>query len=118
MQQDVQSLFRHIQEMQRERRSIRKEYQDVLGQETEYQAIIEEIKRLRERKQQIETKARESMGRRFQEFEDLGEEISSEQEMMSDVAMTTLMDGKSIEVVDEFDNKYDPIFSVKFKKAQ
>lgn len=118
MQQDVQSIFRHLQELQRERRSIRKEYQDILAQEGEYQSIVEEIKKLRERKQQIELKARESMGRRFQEFEELGEEIASDQEMMSDVAMTTLMDGKNIEVVDEFDNKYDPVFSVKFKKAQ
>lgn len=116
--QDLQGLFRHIQEMQRERRSIRKEYQDVLAQEAEYQKIIEDMKQLRERKQQIEIKARESMGKRFQDFEDLGEEISSEQEMLSDVAMTTLMDGKTVEVVDEFENKYDPIFSVKFKKAQ
>lgn len=115
--QDIQTIFRHIQEMKRNQRSIRKEYQDVLAQEQEYQKIVEDMKVLRERKSQIEVKAREAMGKRFQEFEDLSEEIGSEQEMLSDVAMTTLMDGKTVEVTDEFENKYDPIFSVKFKKA-
>jgi len=31
--------------------------------------------------------------------------------------MTTLMDGKTVEVVDEFSNKYEPTYVVKFKKT-
>ncbi|MEI8103416.1 MAG: hypothetical protein WCG84_00735 [Candidatus Moraniibacteriota bacterium] len=117
MQQSIQDIFLHLQEMKRSQRSIRKEYQDVLGQEAEYQKIVEEMKALRERKGQIETKAREAMGKRYAELEDLKDEIVSNQEMLSDVAMTTLMNGQTVEVTDEFENKYEPEFSVKFKKA-
>jgi predicted nuclease with TOPRIM domain len=116
--QDIQEIFRHIQEMKRTQRSIRKEYADVLTQEAEYQTIVEEMKRLRERKKQIETKAQEAMGKRFEEFEELQDEIGTNQEMLSDVAMTTLMSGQTVAVTDEFENKYDPVFSVKFKKAE
>jgi hypothetical protein len=34
------------------------------------------------------------------------------------VAMTTLMDGRTVEVEDEYRNKYDPVFKVKFKKMK
>ena len=118
MQQSIQEIFIHLQEMKRTQRSIRKEYQDVLGQEMEYQKIIEEIKKLRERKAQIEVKAKEAMGKRYAELEELKDEVASNQEMLSDVAMTTLMNGQTVEVTDEFENKYEPAFSVKFKKAQ
>ncbi len=117
MQQSIQEIFIHIQEMKRNQRSIRKEYADVLAQEAEYQKIVEDMKRLRERKKQIEAKAQEAMGKRFQEFEEIQDEIGSNQEMLSDVAMTTLMNGQTVEVTDEFENKYEPTFSVKFKKA-
>ena len=117
MQQTVQEIFLKLQEMKRSQRSIRKEYQDVLAQEMEYQKILEEIKKLRERKSQIETKAREAMGKRYAELEELKDDVASHQEMLSDTAMTTLMNGQTVEVTDEFENKYEPIFSVKFKKA-
>jgi hypothetical protein len=32
--------------------------------------------------------------------------------------MTTLMDGKTVEVVDQYENRYEPSFTVKFKKAE
>jgi hypothetical protein len=37
--------------------------------------------------------------------------------MLNDMAMTMLMDGKTVEVTDEYENQYEPLFTVKFKKA-
>ena len=115
--QSLNEIFIHVKEMKRTQRSIRKEYKDVLENDPEYVKISEEIKKLQERKKQIEAKAQEAMGKRYAELEDLKDEIKSNQEMLSDVAMTTLMNGQTVEVTDEYSNRYEPQFSVKFKAA-
>lgn len=118
MARDLQSIFKHIQEMKKEQKEIKKEYRDSLAQSLDYTELLEQISKLKERKQQIELRTKESMGRRWEKHDELKDEVESEQEMLNDMAMTTLMDGKTVEVTDEYSNKYEPIFSVRFKKAQ
>jgi DNA repair exonuclease SbcCD ATPase subunit len=115
---DLQSVFNHIQEMKKEIKEIKREYGDALYNETDHEEITEEIKKLKERKKQIEIRVQESMGSRYAKLEELKDEIASEQEMLNDLAMTTLMDGNTVEVVDEYQNRYEPVFAVRFKKAQ
>lgn len=114
---DLQSVFNHIQEMKKEMKEIRKEYGDALYNADDHEEISEEIKKLKERKKQIEIRVQESMGSRYAKLEELKDEINSEQEMLNDLAMTTLMDGNTVEVMDEYQNRYEPLFTVKFKKA-
>lgn len=114
---DLQSIFNHIQEMKKDMKTIKKEYADTLANADDLELINEEIKKLKERKKQIEIRVQEQMGKRYAELEDLKEEIESEQEMLNDIAITTLMDGKTVEVLDEYQNRYEPLFAVKFKKA-
>lgn len=114
---DLQSIFNHIQEMKKDMKTIKKEYSDTLLNADDHELILEEMKKLKERKKQIETRVQEQMGRRYAELEELKDEIESEQEMLNDMAMTTLMDGKTVEVVDQYENRYEPLFTVKFKKA-
>ncbi|MDD5083391.1 MAG: hypothetical protein PHT88_00440 [Candidatus Moranbacteria bacterium] len=114
---DLQSIFNHIQEMKKEMKTIKKEYADTLANADDHELILEELKKLKERKKQIEIRTQEQMGKRYAELEDLKDEIESEQEMLNDIAITTLMDGKTVEVVDEYQNRYEPLFAVKFRKA-
>lgn len=114
---DLQSLFNHIQEMKKDMKTIKKEFSDTLANADDHELILEELKKLKERKKQIETRVQEQMGKRYAELESLKDEVESEQEMLNDIAMTTLMDGKTVEVMDEYQNRYEPLFSVKFKKA-
>jgi predicted nuclease with TOPRIM domain len=115
---DLQEIFSHVQEMKKEKREIQKEYRESLANDDEYQEILEQLKMLKERKKQIETRVQEQMGSRYAKLEELANEIKAEEEMLSDVAMTTLMDGRTVEVEDEYRNKYDPVFKVKFKKMK
>jgi hypothetical protein len=39
------------------------------------------------------------------------------EELLNDIAMSTLMAGQTVEVVDEFKNQYEPVYAVKFKKT-
>lgn len=115
--QDIQALFRRTQEIAGEMRSIRKEYKDTLAHDAEYEKLVEEMKTMRDQKKLIETHAQESMGSRYQKFEELRDELADTKQMISDIAMTTLMKGESIEISDEYDTLYEPQFSVTFKKT-
>jgi hypothetical protein len=115
---DLQSIFNHIQEMKKGMKTIKKEYSDSLLNADDHELILEELKKLKERKKQIEIRVQEQMGKRYAEWEELKDEVISKQEMLNDIAMTTLMDGKTVEVMDEYQNRYEPLFTVKFKKAQ
>lgn len=113
---ELQELFNHIQEMKKEQKEIKKEYRDVLAQNLDYEKAIEELEKTKEKKTLFEQKAKDSLGKRYERYEELSDEIKANQEMLSDMAMTTLMDGKTVEAVDEYGNKYEPIFAVRFKK--
>lgn len=115
--QDIQSLFSRMREISEEQRSIRKEYKDLLSHDMEHQKLTEETKAMREQKKLIETHAQEQMGTRYIRFEELRDELNDLKQMISDVAMTTLMKGDSIEISDEDDTIYEPQFSVTFKKT-
>ena len=45
-------------------------------------------------------------------------DIKADSDLMTDAAVTMIMKGERVEVQDEFKNVYDPVFSVKFKKAK
>lgn len=115
--QDIQSLFSRMKEINEEQRTIRKEYKDLLSHDTEHQRLTEEMKTMREQKKLVESHAQEQMGTRYQRYEELCGEVADLKQMISDIAMTTLMKGESIEVSDEYDTLYEPQFSVSFKKT-
>ena len=52
-----------------------------------------------------------------EKLDDLKREVDTNKEMLSDIAMSTLMKGETVEVKDEYDNVYEPAFKVNFKKA-
>ncbi|MFA5993680.1 MAG: hypothetical protein WC823_01845 [Parcubacteria group bacterium] len=115
--QDMQTVFNEIREMKKEMKGIREMYKDALAQTDDYADIVEKAKELRDKKKQIELKVQNSMGKSYERFEDLKSEVSANEELLNDIAMTSLMDGKTVEVVDEYSNKYEPTYVVKFKKT-
>jgi SMC interacting uncharacterized protein involved in chromosome segregation len=115
--QDMQTVFNEIREMKKEMKGIREMYKDALSQTDDYADITEKAKELREKKKLIESRVQTQMGKSYEKFEDLKSEVLATEELLNDIAMTTLMDGKTVEVVDEYSNKYEPTYVVKFKKT-
>jgi len=115
--QDIQTVFNEIREMKKEMKGIREMYKDALAQTDDYAEIVEKAKELRDKKKQIETRVQNSMGKSYEKFEDLKSEVAANEELLNDIAMSTLMEGKTVEVVDEFSNKYEPTYVVRFKKS-
>ena len=114
---DVQEVFNELLTAKKEMKEIRKEYKDVLAQDTEYQELLEKLNTMRETKKQHELSAQRDMGMRWEKLEDLKGEVKALQEMISDISLSTLMDGETVEVRDEYDNLYEPMYNVNFKKV-
>jgi len=115
--QDIQTVFNEIREMKKEMKGIREMYKDALAQADDYPEIVEKAKELRDKKKQIETRVQNQMGKSYEKYEDLKSEVAANEELLNDIAMSTLMSGKTVEVVDEFSNKYEPSYVVRFKKS-
>ena len=115
--QDIQEVFVRIQEAKKAQKDIKEMYKDGLANTPGYKEIVEEMKTLREKKKMVETATRESMSSEWTKLEDLKIDIDSDMELMSDIAMTKIMKGETVTVTDQYDNEYEPSFSVKFKKA-
>jgi uncharacterized coiled-coil DUF342 family protein len=115
--QNIQEVFNSIREMKKEQKNLRDMYNDALVQADKYEEIVEEIKTLREKKKEIETRIQAQMGRSYEKLEDLKVEMDAKKEMLSDIALSTLMKGETVAVKDEFENAYEPIWKVNFKKT-
>lgn len=114
---NVQDVFNKIREMKKEQKDLRDMYKDALAQADEYEEIVEEIKKLRERKKEIETKVQSQLGRSYEKLEDLKVEVDAQKEMLNEIAISTLMKGETVVAKDEFENVYEPVWKVRFKKA-
>ena len=115
--QNIQEVFNKIREMKKEQKDLRDMYKDALLQADEYEKTVEEIKVLREKKKAIETRIQAQLGRSYEKLEDLKLEVETHKEMLNDVAISTLMKGETVAVKDEFNNEYEPVWKVNFKKT-
>lgn len=115
---NIQEVFDRISQIKKEQKNAKGAYKDALDNSDSYRKLTEELKTLKEKKKQTETIIQREMGTEFQKMEDLKLEMESNKEMLSDIALTTVMKGETVEVKDEYGNVYEPVWSVKFKKNE
>ena len=111
---DIKEIFERIQEQKREQREINKAVREALENSSEYDGVKEQLERLRLKKMRIEDSARGDLD---QKMDLLKLNIKEGMQVMSDVALTTIMKGESVKLTDSDNNEYEPIFSVRFKKT-
>lgn len=114
--QNIQEIFDRIQKHKKEQKELKSAYRDALSVSLPYKKIVEEVKELREKKRKMEFSIKEDFTSEFTKLEALDVDIKSDLEMLSDLAVSSLMKGESVGVTDQYQNSYDPIFSVRFKK--
>lgn len=113
----VQEVFDRIQKSKKEQKEIKAMYKDALVNSKSYQDVLEELKALKEKKKKIEDGIRDDFSSEFNKLDVLKTDIENDSMLLSDAAITKLMKGENVEVTDEKENKYEPIFSVKFKRT-
>ena len=114
--QDIQQIFHRIQESKKKLKDLKASYKDALDMTSGYKDIVEELRDKREKKKQVEAQIKEQFANEFTQMEDVKIDLQSDLELLSDIAMTQLMKGENIEVQDKYDNQYEPVFKVSFKK--
>lgn len=113
---NIQEIFNRIRETKKQQKDIKSIYRDALLNSHEYQALLEQIKKIKEKKKEIENGIRADFRSEFDKLERIKIDIESDNELLSDASLNQLLKGQSINLVDEHSVKYEPVFSVKFKK--
>ena len=113
---DIQEVYNELQEAKKAQKSIKKEYRDALVNANEYEETVVKYKEIRDKKKQIETMTQSRMGLRWDELERLKAKAAELEQMVTDIAMTTIMEGKTVALKDEYDNSYEPVYKITFKK--
>ncbi|MEI6588243.1 MAG: hypothetical protein WCO05_04845 [Candidatus Moraniibacteriota bacterium] len=115
--QNLQDLFDTLQVTKKEQKEIKKEYSDALMNANGYVEVSDELKKQREKKKQIEAMTQSRMGERYVLLENLKKKAEELDEAITDIAMSTLMEGKTVEIKDQYDNAYAPTYKITFKKV-
>ena len=115
---DLQEIFDELQALKKENKEIRKDYKNLLLQDGEYEKITDKIAELREKKKEREISAQNELGSAWNKLEENKQKIKDLEQILTDVAMTNLMDGKTVEVRDEWDTLYEPVYKIIFKKVK
>lgn len=116
MARELKDILASIKEAKRKRLFIKKSLKAELEQSKAYQETVEQIQKLKAKKAQIEAAVRQSMEEDIVKSEQLSVFIKNESELLSDTAMSKYLKGENIEVKDDNDVKYEPRFTVRFKK--
>lgn len=116
-QQNIQEIFNRIKEKQSEVKDLRSMCKEVLENSSQYKQIEEEMKVLRVKRKQIKDSVLEECSSELIKIDGLTADISSDQEMLTDMAINQYIKGESIELKDKYDTTYEPVFVVKFKKS-
>jgi len=114
---DIQQIFDRLEKNKKELKDIKTVYRDALIATGEWEDLADEIKTLREKKKQLEARVKEQFSSEMTKMEDLKIDIESDKEMLSDIALTQIMKGQQVSITDKYENEFEPVFSVKFKKV-
>lgn len=110
---DLQQIFERIQEKRKQLKDLRQAYKDSLDTTPGYKKVLDDMKAFREQKKNYEASVKSQFA---SEMEEVKTDLDTDMQMISDLALTKLMKGETIEITDKYDANYEPVFSVKFKK--
>ncbi|NCN07476.1 hypothetical protein GW933_02165 [Candidatus Falkowbacteria bacterium] len=113
----LEEVFNRIKDSKKEQREIRLIYKDALATSKDYQDILVEFEAIKDKKKKIEQDVKVQFKNELEQLEGLKLDIKTDNELLGDLALTQLMKGETVEITDEYENKYQPAFSVRFIKA-
>lgn len=112
----LQEVHARLRAKKREKSEIQKAFKDELVNNPRYQQIAETLKTLKEEKKSIENQAWAAASTDAEKLDLLSLDITSDKELLSDIALNMYTKGETVEVIDEHNTRWVPSFSVNFKK--
>ncbi len=116
--QNIQDIFTRIKQTKTKAKQVKKMYKDALESNTAYREVLEKLDALKLKKKEIETITKETSQGEFQKLDAYKMNIQQDSELLSDLALNHLMSGQTVTVKDEQEDEYEPVFTVRFKKAK
>ena len=113
----LQLIHDDIAEKKQSQKELTEMYKDALKNVDKYNDLNQKKEKINNEMKAIELKVQSQLGRAYEKLLDVKSEISMEKVTMTDLAINDLMAGQTVQVEDKFGNKYEPIWSVKFKKV-
>lgn len=113
---DIQEVYNRAEAIKAKMKDIRAAYKATLNGTPDYAHTLEQLKVLKEKKKQIENAVKQEMVNDLKRLEDMAIDLASDEELLSDIALSQYVKGETVVVEDQYGNKYDPAFKVKFKK--
>lgn len=115
---NIQEVFDRVEETKREQRKIKQMYKDALDASREYQGTLDNLKKIRQQKKEFEDQVKAELGAEWEKLDLLKLHIREDKEMLTDIAISTMMKGETVKVTDKNETEYEPVFSVRFKKVK
>lgn len=115
---DLQDVFKKIKIAKKERKKINDMYRESLLNSKTYQETLDQLKELQAKKKRLEVQIKQDFRSEMENLDRLKQDIQSNNVLMSDMALTNLMKGQTVEITDEDGVKHEPQFSVKFRRLQ
>ena len=112
----LEEVHEKIRSKKRERSEIVAMFREELEHNERHKQIVEEMKKLRAEKKTIENQVYSSSSNDLEKMELLKFDIKSDQDMLSDIAINMYTEGKTVEIVDDHNQRWVPNFSVRFTK--
>lgn len=112
----AQEMFNQLQNLKNERKALSSVYRDALANSSEYQKLTEELKTLRERRKMVVQAIDADLRNELDRLDDLKDEMANDKALLTDAVISQLTKGEPVIVVDEYQEKYEPVFSVVFRK--
>ena len=114
---DLKEVHQRISEKRKEKRKITEGFKEAQAQSKPYQDMLDQMKALKTKKLQIEAELRSEFTHELEQIERMAADIKTDAQLLSDMALTMLMKGETVEIKDENDVVHEPIFKVTFKKV-
>ncbi len=114
---NLQDVFVTIQEGKKKQRELRAMYREAQQKSPDYQDIVAEIKVLQEKKKTIDQKLKVEFSQELEKLDQLKQEMKEEHEKLVSLALSHIAKGEVMKVIDSYNNVYDPVIKVSFKKS-
>ncbi|MEI8361004.1 MAG: hypothetical protein WCG01_02665 [bacterium] len=113
----LQETFNQIQEIKKKQKDLRSAYKEALERLPSHKEATEAIKALREKKVKLEDEVKLEFSKEFDKLDELKIELEEANMMLTDIAISELMKGQTVEITDQKSNIYEPAFAVRFKRT-
>lgn len=113
---DLTEVYNRLKMKKAERKDLRTSFQDELKNHAKYQELVDKLAELRQEKKSIEN---EILSREMDKakLEELNLDIKTDNEMLTDITLNMFLAQEPVEIIDEVNNKWTPVFAVRFRKG-